>query len=365
MKTPLSTYIKDLRTSRTLKMREVVAKTDIDQALISKFENGQRVPTDDQLIALARCYQVDYNELKKYQLVEMICSILEDEPLGYEALLAAEPRLEYLAKNSILNQIKISHEVELALAQLDALKMEFQRLSIEKGVHLDKVEEHFALQYTFESNKIEGNTLTLSETMMVVKEGITISGKSVNEHLEAINHNEAIELLYDFVNRKIAFSEYVMLQFHALILRGINRSNAGRYRNVNVRILGAEHIPPEPYLISKLMEDYFNFYQASHRSLHPVLLAAEMHERLVTVHPFIDGNGRTSRLVMNLVLLMNGYPLAILKGDQASRLRYFKALETVQREGDPEAFYLLIIQSVTRTLRERLHLLSPDIARQC
>jgi len=340
-------------------MREVVAKTGIDQALISKFENGSRVPTDDQIIALAQCFQIDYNELKKFQLVEMVCSILQNEPLGYEAFMAAEPRLEYLAKKTIQEQIQISNTTEEALSKLDNLKSELRNLSQEKGLHLSKVDEHFALRYTYESNKIEGNTLTLNETMLVIKEGITISGKSVNEHLEAINHSEAIELMYDFVGQKVALTEYLMLQFHGLVLRGIDRSNAGKYRNVNVRILGAQHLPPEPYLVPKLMEDYFIFYHSTKRHLHPVLLAAEMHERLVTVHPFIDGNGRTSRLIMNFILLMHGYPLAILKGDQSSRLQYFKALEAVQVDGNPEPFYTLIIEAVTRTLEERILLLKP------
>ncbi len=361
MKIPLHTYLKNKRVEQDLKMREVVAMTGIDQALISKFENGSRIPTDDQIISLAKCFEIPYNELKKYQLVEKVYEILANEPYGFEAFMAAEPRIAYLANKKIVDQIQVTPDIKVALERVDELKRELQNIKVEKSIHLQKVEEHFALRFTYESNKIEGNTLTLSETMMVIKEGITISGKSVNEHLEAINHSEAIELLYDFVDRKIDFSEYVLLQFHGLILRGINRANAGKYRNVNVRILGAEHIPPEPYLITKLMEEYFDFYKAMHKSLHPVLLAAEMHERLVTIHPFIDGNGRSSRLVMNLILLMHGYPMAILKGDQTTRLRYFKALESVQINGEPEAFYLLVIEAVTRTLEEKVHLLKPEL----
>jgi Fic family protein len=108
-----------------------------------------------------------------------------------------------------------------------------------------------------------------------------------------------------------------------------------------------------------MMEDYFIFYQSAFKKIHPVLLAAQMHERLVTIHPFIDGNGRTARLVMNLILAMHGYPLAILKGDQNSRLAYFKALENVQVNGNPESFYELIIEALTHTLEEHIHLLQP------
>lgn len=359
METKMNTYLKTLRTLQKMKMHEVVDLTGIDQALLSRFENGSRVPSNDHLEALARCYKVDFNELKKYQLVEKVYQILANEPMGYEAWMAAEPRIEYLATKKIEDQLKISSEIQSLLSQLDSLKVELERLRYPADIHLNKVNEHFALQYTYESNKIEGNTLTLSETMMVVKEGITISGKSVNEHLEAINHSEAIELLFDFVNNNIEFKESILLQFDGLILRGINRTNAGRYRSVNVRITGAEHIPPEPYMLVSLMEEYFTFYRVAQKCLHPVLLAAEMHERLVTIHPFIDGNGRTSRLVMNLILAMHGYPMAILKGDQESRLKYFRALEAVQIDGEPEPFYRLVIEAVTRTLEERIHLLRP------
>lgn len=353
----MSIFLKNLRKQQKLKLREVVDLTGIDQTLLSRFENGSRVPSDEQLRSLSLCYKVDFNILKKYQLIEKIYQMLANEPMGYEAWIAAEPRIQYLANKKIEDQIKISSEVKASLRQLDILKEELAALRYPQDIHLNKVDEHFALQYTYESNKIEGNTLTLSETMMVVKEGITISGKSVNEHLEAINHSEAIELLFDFVKNKVEFKESILMQFHGLILRGINRTHAGRYRSVNVRITGAEHIPPEPYLIVPLMEEYFAFFRASQKTLHPVLLAAEMHERLVTIHPFIDGNGRTSRLVMNLILAMNGYPMAILKGDQDSRLKYFKALEAVQLDGEPEPFYQLVIDAVQRTIKEKIHLL--------
>lgn len=357
VKLEMNIFLKKLRHQQKMKMREVSAITGIDQALISRFENGSRMPNDEQLKALSGCYKVDYNILKKYQLVEKIHQILAHEPMGYEAWMAAEPRIEYLVNKKIEDQINISTGLKASLRELDCLKAELKDLRYPQDIHLNKVDEHFALRYTYESNKIEGNTLTLSETMMVVKEGITISGKSVNEHLEAINHSEAIELLFDFVKNKVSFNESLLLQFHGLILRGINRVHAGRYRSVNVRITGAEHIPPEHYMIGPLMESYFSFYRVSQNTLHPVLLAAEMHERLVTIHPFIDGNGRTSRLVMNLILATHGYPMAILKGDQASRLKYFKTLEAVQMDGDPEPFYQLVIDSVQQTIQERIHLL--------
>lgn len=352
--------LKELRTASGYKMKDVVVRTGIDQSLISKFEKGTRIPTDQQLRLLAACYAVDYATLKKLQLAERVYDLVRGEQFGYDALIAAESRLEYMTKRQLHDQLKISSKTSVLLDKLDDLQQQYALLTVNGGdTHTNKVREHFALSYTYESNKIEGNTLTLSQTMMVIKEGITISGKSVNEHLEAINHSEAISLMYELVDGRAPYDRRVLMDMHALVLRGIDRHNAGRYRKVNVRILGAEHIPPEPYLIPQLMQDYFMFYEQYGRSGHPVIIAAEMHERLVTIHPFIDGNGRTSRLVMNLILLMHGYPIAVLKGDQASRLAYFDALQKVQVDGDPEPFHHLVIKRLIASLEEHIDLLTP------
>jgi len=193
------------------------------------------------------------------------------------------------------------------------------------------IKEALKVEFLYESNRIEGNTLTLRETQLVINEGMTISGKSMREHLEAINHKEAILFIEDLVTQKMELSEYVLKQIHGIVLYGIDRENAGVYRKLPVAIAGSKHLPPQPYLLQDLMEDYFRFYELHRNDLHPVILAAEMHERLVSIHPFIDGNGRTSRLIMNLILLQHGFPLAIIGGDYESRMAYYDALEKVQK----------------------------------
>ena len=142
----------------------------------------------------------------------------------------------------------------------------------------------------------------------------------------------------------------MLLQIHQLILQSIDNQNAGKYRNVQVLISGAKHIPPQPFLVPKQMEDLFIWYNENKDQLHPIELSAEMHERLVTIHPFIDGNGRTSRLLMNLILLQNGFPIAILKGDTESRLNYYGALETAQTENNKQPFIDLITENVRETM---------------
>lgn len=230
---------------------------------------------------------------------------------------------------------------------LDQLK---NRLNHLRQTHSDKVAKAFDIEYTYESNKIEGNTLTLQETALVIEKGLTIGGKSLNEHLEAINHQHAIEYIKELASEKQTISERDLLQIHQLILQGIDNPNAGKYRNVQVLISGAKHIPPQPYLVPKEMESLFIWYNENKDHLHPVELSAEMHERLVTIHPFIDGNGRTSRLLMNLILLQNGFPIAILKGDTDSRLKYYSALETAQTQNNKQPFIGLISDNVRETM---------------
>lgn len=230
---------------------------------------------------------------------------------------------------------------------LDLLKEKLNHLRQNQG---EKVAKAFDIEYTYESNKIEGNTLTLQETALVIEKGLTIGGKSLNEHLEAINHAHAIDYIKELAKEKQTITERDLFQIHQLILQGIDNTNAGKYRNVQVLISGAKHIPPQPYLVLKEMEELFIWYNENRGKLHPVELAAEMHERLVTIHPFIDGNGRTSRLLMNLILLQNGFPIAILKGDTESRLKYYGALEAAQIENNKQPFLNLISDNVKETM---------------
>lgn len=248
-------------------------------------------------------------------------------------------------------------DLESILARINQRQSELNILR----QNLDNVtiKEALKVEFLYESNRIEGNTLTLRETQLVINEGMTISGKSMREHLEAINHKEAILFIEDLVTQKMELSEYLLKQIHGIVLYGIDRENAGVYRKLPVAIAGSKHLPPQPYLLQDLMEDYFRFYELHRNDLHPVILAAEMHERLVSIHPFIDGNGRTSRLIMNLILLQHGFPLAIIGGDYESRMAYYDALEKVQTEDDKQSFILLIAEKVLSGLDRYINILKP------
>ncbi len=157
----------------------------------------------------------------------------------------------------------------------------------------------FRVELTYTSNAIEGNTLTRRETALVVEKGLTVGGKSLIEHLEATNHAHALDWVREQVTRQSAnLKKEDILHIHDVILKGIDDANAGHYRSVPVRISGSSVVLPNPIKVSDLMQDFAQWL-ANEQGLHPVELVAEAHYRLVTIHPFVDGNGRSARLLMN------------------------------------------------------------------
>ena len=253
-------------------------------------------------------------------------------------------------------------ELKELLQECDTLKAHLSELRPLPAEAMQKIEEAFALEYTYESNRIEGNTLTLQETELVVNEGVTIAGKSMREHLEAINHAEAIDYIKDFAKSSIEISERTVKEIHALVLHGINRENAGRYRNVPVMISGSTHIPPQPYLLDKQMEDFIiKLREMKTEKAHPIITAAYLHGELVRIHPFIDGNGRTSRLLMNLYLLRNGYTIVNLKGGNEEKIDYYKALEASHTQHKPLDFQMVVAQAEVVSLKRYLSVLGETI----
>jgi Fic family protein len=349
---PFFEITKEARVAKGLLTREVANLLGIDQALISKFENGSRKPTRMQVTQLAEIFSIPEKKLLVPWLSEKIIYALQDEEYGIEALALAEESVQYITKKS---KKEFTSWLDDDVKEINALKKQLNKFR-----HLDsyRIAQALELEYTFESNRIEGNTLTLKETDLVINEGLTIGGKSMREHLEAINHAHAIELVKELVTKKSAINERVLLQIHHLVLRGIDDDNAGKYRSVQVMIKGSKHTPPQPFLVAKQMEDYFIWYQKNKHKLHPVVLAAQMHEKLVTIHPFIDGNGRTARLLMNFILLQHGYVIANIKGDVTSRMAYYDALEKVQLQQSNTAFVQFITKAEIAALTQYINILT-------
>ena len=208
--------------------------------------------------------------------------------------------------------------------------------------------EWFRVELTYTSNALEGNTLTRRETAMVVEKGITVGGKSLVEHLEATNHAQAFDWIAEKSRKPLKnFTENDLLALHKMILSGIDNQNAGFYRNVPVRLSGSRTVLPNPRKVPDLMSAFHQWLQSS-QDIHPVDLAAEAHYRLVTIHPFVDGNGRTARLLMNFILLCHGYPPAIIR--KSERGKYLDALEKAQTGGAFEDYLQLIYRAVGRSL---------------
>lgn len=351
----LQQLLKEARNHQRLNLKALSSLTAIDVSLLSKYENGLRLPSENHIIALSKALSLDYKTVRNKWLAQQVYGLMSEED-DFSSIVSDVEVIYQNEKNSTKEVLDTTEALASLIAEVSALQLRWKAQKPLNAAQLQRMQEHFYTSYTYESNRIEGNTLSLQETFLVVNQGVTIGGKSMREHLEAINHAEAILLLEELVQQKTPLNRYVLLQLHGLILRNIDRDNAGVYRRVPVRISGSSHIPPEPWQLDALMDGYFSQYTQLRKQLHPVLLAAEMHERLVSIHPFIDGNGRTSRLVMNLVLLQNGYTIANLKGDLHSRMAYYQSLEAVRTENTKEPFYKLVLEAVRSSLQEHLEL---------
>ena len=209
---------------------------------------------------------------------------------------------------------------------------------------INNLHEWFKIELTYSSNAIEGNTLSRLETAVVIQKGITVGGKLLREHLEATNHAEAFNFILSLVNRNNVTENHI-LEIHKLVLQSIDNEAAGRYRNIRVRIAGSEVTFPNYIKVATLMNKFINDLQNEGDPIEKALFA---HYEFVTIHPFTDGNGRTARLLMNLILMQNGYPPAIIK--PKDRLKYLKSLEQAQLGGSKDSYRQLIISCIDKSL---------------
>lgn len=220
---------------------------------------------------------------------------------------------------------------------------------------LKSLREKLLLEWTYNTNAIEGNTLTMNETKVVL-EGITVGGKTMREHLEVINHRDAIAYVEEIVQKGEPLTEWLIKNLHRLVLKGIVDDYAGVYRDQQVFIAGAKHTPPAPYLIKEQMEQLIKWYDIEAQKLHPVERGAMLHAIFVGIHPFIDGNGRTSRLLLNLELMKAGFPAVVIKVE--NRLAYYEALDKSHTTKDYRDFIQLIAKEVEDSLNLYLSAIS-------
>ena len=239
--------------------------------------------------------------------------------------------------------------------QFEGLEKQLERI-LKKKTELDKlrpipayalksIKESLMIEWTYNSNSIEGNTLTLQETKMVIEEGFTIKGKSLREHFEAVNHQEAIEFVENLVSDNYLLKERDILNIHELVLQKIEKDFADRFRTSGVRISGANFVPPNALKIDGYINELVDWVNTS--DLDIIIKSTIFHHRFVWIHPFFDGNGRTVRLLFNLLLMKEGFPPAIiLKND---RKKYYDALNFANN-GNYSKLALLILQALERSL---------------
>lgn len=239
---------------------------------------------------------------------------------------------------------QIPEQYARLFVQVDEMKAELDRRRPLTQGELSRLQEEFLVAYTYNSNAIEGSTLTLQETALAL-EGVTVDQKPLKEHLEAVGHRDAFLYVQSLVKEGVPVSERMILSIHALVLMD-RPEDKGRYRRIPVRISGAKHQPPQPYLVPVQMERLIADLQ--HNRQHIIEAAARFHLDFEGIHPFIDGNGRTGRLVLNLMLMQAGYPPIDIKF--TDRRAYYDCFDNYFNHGDPEQ----MVTMIGRYLKERL-----------
>lgn len=247
----------------------------------------------------------------------------------------------------------ILHEL---LQKADSYKEKISSARPLEKEELKSLDNYFRIGFTYSSNALEGNTLTISETKILLEDGITVGGKPLKDCYEAVGHGDAYNFMLDLARqRDMTITEDSIKKLHQLFYQKLDAEKAGRYRMTQVYISGTDYIPPSPEEVPQLMSHMVDQIRSSRTTLHPIELAAMAHKRLVDIHPFVDGNGRTARLLMNLILVNAGY--GVVSIPPIWRNDYINALSASRRQGDMEPFSKLIAECVIETERDYCRLL--------
>ena len=244
------------------------------------------------------------------------------------------------------------------LKRLETKKAQLDELRPLPTAAIKRLRDEILIEWIYNSNAIEGSTITLQETRLILETGLTVGGKSLREHFEVTNHKDAIHYVEDLVKNTEPITAFHVRQIHKLILTHIDDENAGSYRKTQVRIAGAPFTPPESLQINGLMTEWSDWVASVEGSMQPVALAAQAHHRLVAIHPFIDGNGRTARLVMNLLLMRKGYPPTIIL--RVNRKQYYSVLAKAD-SGNTNALENFVARAVENSINLYLEACKPVI----
>lgn len=259
-------------------------------------------------------------------------------------------------------------EINSLLKIIDAFKDKIQQRRPLSPQEVRELDNYYRIGLTYSSNALEGNSLTLTETKVLLEDGLTVGGKPIKDYYEATGHARAYDFMLSIAKAKEpVINEEIILKMHFLFYNGIDSENAGKYRNHQVIITGTEYLPPEPDAVPQMMKDFIDQLNSKAKTLHPVLLSAFAHRCLADIHPFTDGNGRTARLLMNLILINRGF--CIITIPPILRSEYISALLMAQQEKNPSdtKFNELIAQCENESQRDYcrlLHIPIKDIAKR-
>gem|GEM_PF-683660 len=309
--------------------------TDIEN---NKKQNSQKdfVETSDQVITTGQLIYIKDNQQTQvnYQNIAQILTKYSN---------TAEVKHDLSDKGiTVMN-------IQELLNQADELKNKLDKLRPLPSLTVNSIKNKLALDWIYHSNAIEGNTLDVYETKAILEDGITIGGKSMREHLEAINHKDAINLIEKMISKTEEINATNIKKIHYAVLKGIDEENAGFYRRNMVIVVGANFVPTNHIKIDREMNNLDDWYKSKiAQKLHPIERATQLHTKFVTIHPFIDGNGRTARLIMNFELMKYGYPPAIIKKEE--RQNYYRSLDVTHKIGNYDEFTKLVALRVIDNL---------------
>ncbi len=255
----------------------------------------------------------------------------------------------------------MNNDLDFFLAEIDLLKGELDLLNDRFDRQLLQA---LAIEYSYQSNRIGGSTLTPAETEMAIKIGLTIPGKAMWEYLSAINHYQAIQFIREQVDEHALLSETLIKQIHAILLRSIDREQAGIYRTQALTSPPGHHAPPPASELPELMAEMLHWLRLEGPFVHPIIFAAEAHQRLLAIQPFIAANGTCARLLMNFILLQEGYPLLNLRGDAESCGAYFHALELAHNGTDKTTWFRLIAEQLMNDIKGLLSRLDRELSQE-
>jgi len=223
-----------------------------------------------------------------------------------------------------------------------------------------QLDDYFRIGFTYSSNALEGNTLTISETKIIIEDGITVGGKPLRDCYEAVGHAKAYDYMLEAARAdNLIFTEDMILNLHKLFFSKIDEEKAGKYREIQVFISGTEYIPPQASEVALLMKEFIRELNIKKNTEHPVALAAFAHRRLVDIHPFEDGNGRTARLLMNLILVNKGYQIAIIP--PVLRLEYINSISISRKNEDFLEFEKFISECVHEAQKDYCKMFRIDV----